>query len=65
MIATVVELPTDVTTRRSRAADLRLAALGALEPVAVAYRRRAAELELEATVLAARLGFEEEFERAA
>ena len=39
-------------TLSTRAAELRSAAATMLEPLAIAYRRRAAELELVAAVLA-------------
>ncbi len=44
---------------RSRAAGLRLTATGIRTPLSTTYRRRAAELELQAAALAAALGFAE------
>ena len=44
---------------RSRAADLRIMATSIRTPLSNAYRRRAAELELQAAALAAGLGFQE------
>jgi len=44
---------------RSRAADLRLMATSIRTPLSHTYRRRAAELELQAAALAAGLGFAE------
>ncbi len=58
-------LPVEVTTRRSKAAELRSGAVAFSGPLAIAYRRRAAELELEATAIAARLGYEETLQLAA
>lgn len=46
----------DVSLLRSKAADLRSTAADVGGPVSTAYRRRAAELELEAAALAARFG---------
>ena len=57
--------PLDVAVLRSKAADLRLTAAQTDPPLASAYRRRAAELELEATALAARFGLVEEVALAA
>lgn len=48
--------PVDVSILRSRAADLRLLADELDGPLAVTYRRRASELELEAAARAARYG---------
>ena len=48
-----------VAVLRSRAADLRTMAVDLEGPLAFTYRRRAAELELQATALAARLGIDE------
>jgi len=42
---------------RSRAADLRIMATSIRTPLSNTYRRRAAELELQAAALAAGLGF--------
>jgi len=42
---------------RSRAADLRLMATSIRTPLSNTYRRRAAEIELQAAALAAGLGF--------
>ncbi len=64
MSGTIV-LPVEVTIRRSKAAELRRGAVEVSGPLATAYRRRAAELELEATALAARLGYEETLQLAA
>lgn len=50
----------DVAVLRSKAADLRCSADRFDGPLAAAYRRRAAELELEAAALAARLGLVED-----
>lgn len=55
----------DVTLLRSRAADLRQSATEISMPLSSTYRRRAAELELEAAALAARFGVHESFELAA
>jgi len=44
---------------RSRSADLRLMATSIRTPLSNTYRRRAAELELQAAALAAALGFAE------
>lgn len=52
--------PVDVAVLRSKAADLRRSAEELHGPLAVTYRRRAAELELEATLLAASLGLVED-----
>lgn len=65
MSTTSVLEPVDVAVLRSRAADLRHAAAGLGGPLAATYRRRAAELELEATALAARLGLVEDVPLAA
>ncbi len=46
----------DVSLLRSKAADLRLTAAEIPSPLSTAYRRRAAELELEAAALAAKAG---------
>jgi len=52
--------PSDLlSVLRSRAADLRLMATSIRTPLSNAYRRRAAELELQAAALAAGLGFQE------
>ena len=64
MIATQATL-SDVSVLRSKAADLRHTAADVEGPLAVAYRRRAAELELEAAALAARFGLVEEADLAA
>lgn len=50
---------TEVAVLRSKAADLRSMAEDLGSPLALTYRRRAAELELQATALAARLGIDE------
>lgn len=55
----------DVSLLRSKAADLRLTATEIPTPLSVAYRRRAAELELEAAALAARFGLIEDLSLAA
>ena len=55
----------DVAVLRSRAHDLRRSADGMAEPVAAAFQRRASELELQATALAARLGIAEPLQLAA
>ena len=55
----------DVNLLRSKAADLRLTATEIRTPLSTAYRRRAAELELEAAVLAARFGLVEDLTLAA
>ncbi len=65
MLATATVLPAEVAARRSRAADLRDSASMLEDPLAIAYRRRAAELELEAAVLAARLGCDDRLQPAA
>ncbi len=57
--ATMTHPTIAVAVRRSKAADLRETASTLEAPLAVAYRRRAAELELQATALAARLGIDE------
>ncbi|MEZ5167988.1 MAG: hypothetical protein R2695_16435 [Acidimicrobiales bacterium] len=57
--------PFEVDALRSKAADLRHAASELSAPLATAYRRRAAELELEAAALAARLGRVESLDVAA
>lgn len=57
--------PLAVNVLRSRAADLRLNATEVVPTLSTAYRRRAAELELEAAALAARIGLVEEVELAA
>ncbi len=51
--------PLEVSVLRSKAADLRLSAADLDTALATTYRRRAAELELEAAALAARLGVAE------
>lgn len=55
----------DVSVLRSKAADLRLSATEIRTPLSTAYRRRAAELELEAAALAARFGLVEDVALAA
>jgi len=65
MSSTTVSLPVEVIARRSKAAQLRRGAGEFSVPLATAYRRRAAELELEAAALAARLGYEEPVQLAA
>lgn len=55
----------DVSLMRSKAADLRLTASGITTPLSTTYRRRAAELELEAAALAARFGLIEDLTLAA
>lgn len=55
----------DVALLRSKAADLRLTASDVAAPLSTTYRRRAAELELEAAALAARFGLIEDLELAA
>ena len=50
---------TQIAVLRSKAADLRETARGLEGPLAMTYRRRAAELELQASALAARLGIDE------
>ena len=55
----------DVSLLRSRAADLRDTAAEVAAPLSTTYRRRAAELELEAAALAARLGLIEDLTLAA
>ncbi|MEZ5244017.1 MAG: hypothetical protein R2707_02895 [Acidimicrobiales bacterium] len=55
----------DVSLLRSKAADLRGAASDLGAPLSTTYRRRAAELELEAAALAARFGLIEELTLAA
>jgi len=55
----------DVSLLRSKAADLRLTATEIRTPLSTAYRRRAAELELEAAALAARFGLIEPLDLAA
>lgn len=55
----------DVSLLRSKAADLRLTASEIPTPLSTAYRRRAAELELEAAALAARFGLIEDLSLAA
>jgi len=65
MSSTADSLPVAVVTRRAKAAQLRSGAGEFSAPLATAYRRRAAELELEAAALAARLGYEEQVQLAA
>ncbi len=65
MPVTAMTLPAEVAARRSRAVDLRDSAATLEDPLAIAYRRRAAELELEAAVLAARLGGDDRLQPAA
>ncbi len=55
----------DVSLLRSKAADLRVSAADLGSPLSTTYRRRAAELELEAAALAARFGLFEELTLAA
>jgi hypothetical protein len=55
----------DVSVLRSKAADLRVTATEIPTPLSTAYRRRAAELELEAAALAARFGLIEDLSLAA
>lgn len=55
----------DVSVLRSRAADLRVTAADIAAPLSTTYRRRAAELELEAAALAARFGLLEDLTLAA
>lgn len=55
----------DVHLLRSKAADLRHTAADVSAPLSVTYRRRAAELELEAAALAARFGLIEDLTLAA
>ena len=55
----------DVSLLRSKAADLRHTATEIVTPLSTTYRRRAAELELEAAALAARFGLMEEMSLAA
>ena len=55
----------DVSLLRSRAADLRGTAAEVPAPLSTTYRRRAAELELEAAALAARFGLIEDLSLAA
>lgn len=55
----------DVSLLRSKAADLRHTASDIETPLSTTYRRRAAELELEAAALAARFGLVESLELAA
>jgi len=55
----------DVSLLRSKAADLRLSATDIHAPLSTTYRRRAAELELEAAALAARFGLIEDLTLAA
>jgi hypothetical protein len=52
----------DVSLLRSRAADMRLTATEIRTPLSTAYRRRAAELELEAAALAASFGLVEDLQ---
>ena len=61
----VADATAEVAVLRSRASDLRRSADGLAEPVAAAFQRRAAELELEASALAARLGIAEPLQLAA
>ncbi len=55
----------DVSLLRSKAADLRQTAADVSPALSTAYRRRAAELELEAAALAARFGLTEDLTLAA
>ncbi|MEQ8842594.1 MAG: hypothetical protein RIB98_16550 [Acidimicrobiales bacterium] len=55
----------DVSLLRSKAADLRVSAADISAPLSTTYRRRAAELELEAAALAARFGLVEDLTLAA
>jgi hypothetical protein len=55
----------DVSLLRSKAADLRHTASEIASPLSTTYRRRAAELELEAAALAARFGLIEDLQLAA
>ena len=55
----------DVNLLRSKAADLRTTAAEVGAPLSTTYRRRAAELELEAAALAARFGLIEDLSLAA
>ena len=55
----------DVALLRSKAADLRHTASEITSPLSTTYRRRAAELELEAAALAARFGLIEDLQLAA
>jgi hypothetical protein len=55
----------DVSLLRSKAADLRQTAADVSPALSTAYRRRAAELELEAAALAARFGLIEDLTLAA
>lgn len=55
----------DVSLLRSKAADLRQTAGDTSPAISTAYRRRAAELELEAAALAARFGLIEDLTLAA
>lgn len=55
----------DVSLMRSKAADLRQTASDISPALSSTYRRRAAELELEAAALAARFGLNEELTLAA
>ena len=55
----------DVALLRSKAADLRLTATEIRTPLSTTYRRRAAEIELEAAALAARFGLIERLDLAA
>ena len=55
----------DVSLLRSKAADLRVTAADIDAPLSTTYRRRAAELELEAAALAARFGLIEDLTLAA
>ena len=50
---------TELAVLRSKAADLRESAAALEGPLALTYRRRAAEIELQASALAARYGFDE------
>ena len=56
---TTSDATTEINVLRSKAADLRATASTLGGPLSQAYRRRAAELELQATALAARLGIDE------
>ena len=55
----------DVSLLRSKAADLRHTATEVDAPLSATYRRRAAEMELEAAALAARFGLIEDLSLAA
>ena len=62
---TKAEALLDVSLLRSKAADLRVTAADIATPLSTTYRRRAAELELEAAALAARFGLIEDLTLAA